>query len=455
MDFKLTPKPQRQPRTQNNNNNMNNLRQIMAQAMANQNAPSNKTLRNRRRRQRQRSRRNGAMSMPNQVAMSQDVAPYHGVIQQFIPPSVSLGNSRRIREMNTSLRRVTSMKKLTPDGLAFLKCAFAPPDFAVSNVKGAPDKFEHESYVAKHRLTSSFTNPGGRDTYFWLCPSPGIAFAFINKAAGSPVVETDVWQPVPYEDFQELFGLDSRNTADKITQYRFVSNHMELVPTVNQMQWSGSISAFKFQSTVNVRQQGTANNILGMTGLEAVNSTNANMYSGPVINGVYTGAYNSAAEFEWQNVYEGVRQLPETILTSLDFTQLNGVTPPGGIAHLAGLDNGFESVVIKVTNSGSDNTFILRNYACVQYKVRPGQGASVMYNAQTVACHDELALTLYKRIVAELPVGVTYTDNDSFWQRVLQIIQMVSGGLSVLPGPYGAAAGGVNMLSGAIEKLAF
>lgn len=445
MDIKLAL-PQRQGRRQNNQ------RQLMGPNGMNANMipPSSgaKTARNRRRRQARRVRRIAMVG-----GASADVAPYSGTIQQYIPPSVSLGNSRRIREMNTSLRRVLSSRKLTPDGLAFLKCAFAPPDFAVSNVKGAPDRFEHESYVAKHRLTGTLDNPAGRDTYIWLCPSPGVAYAFVNVASGVPLLGTEQWAAVGYADFVEMFGADEKATANKITQYRYVSNHMELVPTVNQTKWSGGISAFKFQATVNLRQTSlnTTDNIVGLSGLEAANAKNANMFSGPVINGLYTGAYSAAAEFEWQPVYENVKQLPGVFIPGTDFGTLLGVS-----GHLAGLDNGFENVIIKITNDGTNpNTFITRNYACVQYKVRPGSDSAVMYNAQTVACHDELAITLYKRIIAELPVGVTYMDNDSFWQRVLQIIQMVSGGLSVLPGPYGMAAGGVNMLSNAVEKLVF
>jgi len=53
----------------------------------------------------------------------------------------------------------------------------------------------------------------------------------------------------------------------------------------------------------------------------------------------------------------------------------------------------------------------------------------------------------------DLPVGVPFEENENFWNRVLRIIQMVSGATSLIPGPYGQISRGVNLLSGGALSL--
>jgi len=125
----------------------------------------------------------------------------------------------------------------------------------------------------------------------------------------------------------------------------------------------------------------------------------------------------------------------------------------GGPGQIPGFDNQFESVLIKISGIGTNplNTALFRTWACVEYQFQP---SSVMYEMQNLKCmEDEMALRLYKRIVVELPTGVSFLDNANFWTRVLSIIRQISGGLSVLPGPYGLAASGVNALSTALEQI--
>jgi len=349
--------------------------------------------------------------------------------------------------MNSGLRRTLRTAKLSPDGLAFLKCAFAPPDFASSAVRGVPDQFEGKSLTKKHRLTSNFTNPGARDTYIIVLPIPGIAYFTTDAAAGVDLTSTTTWNAVKYGDSTTLFP--SQLTAtDNVTKFRYVSQHVELVPTVNAMQWSGSITAWKINPQVTERSITLAltdgiRTIAGMN--QTLGALTAEAYSGPVINGIFAGAYSSNPTFSFTPIYDSQGSIPIN-LTAADFQQL--IAP--GSTGLPGFDNGFESLCIKITNTGLQNTFVIRNYACVEYIASPTSG---LYEYQSVSCNDPLAIELYKQIIKELPVGVHYMDNENFWRRVLNIIRMVSGSLAVLPGPYGAMAGGVNAISTGINEL--
>lgn len=443
MDIKFTPKPQR-PQRVRNNRSITNLKSMMLDilpSLANLNI--NKSNKPKRRRQRRRR----AM-IRNEITNNM---PYESSITPFIPPSMSLGTSTQLKQMNLGLRRVFGNRKLTPAGLSFLKCAFAPVDFASSDVRGVPDKFEGVSLVKKHRLTSNITNPSGRDTYVWLAPIPGVAYLYINKPAGDPIVSTDIWEPVAYADYTSLFP-SIEDMANIVNKYRFVSNHFELVPTVNQMSWSGSITAWKFPVSQVVRSEMTSaalSNMQTYTGLNAANATNVNMYSGPVYNGVYSGCYSTASEFEFRTITErmGGAFFPDTQLPG-DFTRINtGALPTRAIA---GFDNGFDNAIFKISGNTTENTFLVRSFACVEYQTVPG---SALYEYQTMSPCDEMAIAAYKAIIKELPIGVTYMDNDHFWKRVLSILSMLSGGLSILPGPYGAIARGVNMASSAGEML--
>jgi hypothetical protein len=348
---------------------------------------------------------------------------------------------------------------ITDDGMSFLKCAFAPPDFANSNVRGVPDEYQGKSLVKKHRLVTSmgFTS-ASTDYYFLVLPTPGYAYWAATTAAGTPITATTVFTGIPFADCASFFnsgGTAGNSTADIVDKFRFVSNHFELVPTANQMTWSGNVQCWKFPSALFVRQNnlttGTeAGNIWSISGLQASNATNADQYTGPFNLGVYAGAYNTGAKFDFSQIIEFVTAVPSTPFATLgDFGQLNA--PTNGFT---GFDNQFESMVVKVSGMGTNvgNTAIIKSWACVEYQALPGSG---YYEFQATSPCDIVALDLYRKIINQLPPGVSFVDNEGFWQRVLQIIRQISGGMSVIPGPYGMAAGGVNKISDALEQMFF
>jgi hypothetical protein len=348
---------------------------------------------------------------------------------------------------------------ISADGMSFLKCAFAPPDFANSNVRGVPDEYQGKSLVKKHRAVTSFSFANtSTDYYFLVLPTPGYAFWVTNTVAGAGISATSIFTGIPYADCATFFnsgGVAGASTAGIVDKFRFVSNHFELVPTANQMTWNGNIQCWKFPAALFVRQNNLtsgaeAGNIWSISGLQAANATNADQYTGPFNLGVYAGTYNTGAKFDFSQIIEYVGSVPSTPFVGLgDFGQLNASTN-----GFTGFDNQFDSMVIKVSGMGTNvgNTAIIKSWACVEYQALPGSG---YYEFQTTSPCDLVALDLYRKIINQLPPGVSFVDNDGFWQRVLQIIRQVSGGMSVLPGPYGMAAGGVNTISSALEQMFF
>lgn len=348
---------------------------------------------------------------------------------------------------------------ISQDGLSFLKCAFAPPDFANTNVRGVPDEFQGKSLVKKHILVSSKTfSSASTDYYFLVLPTPGYAYWTATVATGSPIIATTVFTGVPFSDCHVFFNsgdIPGASTADIVDKFRYVSNHFEMVPTANQMTWSGNVQCWKFPAALFIRQNNLtagaqAGNLWSISGLQALNATSADQYTGPFNLGVYSGAYNASSQFDFSQIIEYVTAVPTAPFANLgDFCQLSA-TANG----FTGFDNQFESMVVKVSGMGTNtaNTAIIKSWACVEYQALPGSG---YYEFQSLSPCDKAALDLYRKIINQLPPGVSFVDNESFWQRVLQIIRQVSGGLSVIPGPYGLAAGGVNKISDALEQMFF
>nr|WPR18363.1 MAG: peptidase A6 family protein [Chemarfal virus 65] len=352
-----------------------------------------------------------------------------------------------------SIKRLPNMP-ISKEGMDFLKCAFAPPDFANTDVAGYPDDYNGLSLVKKHRVTYNSTALASNDTYIILAPVPGVAFYILNKAAGVAPTSTDFFSAVRYPDFSTLFP--TVNTADNVvTDFRYISNHLEFIPMVNQMQWTGSIQAAKINLTMMVRpSQATAgaqaSNILTVTGLNATaNFGNAQQYTGPFINGLFAGCYSNDSSRDFCRIVETISSLPKVIdATNGDFGGLDN----GGGNAFAGLDNSFESLMIKISNIGTNtlDAYMIKTWACVEYKAITG---GALYEYQRRSPTDYNAIRLYKEIISQLPVGVSYIDNDTFWERVYNLIKRITSVGSVVPGPLGMASSGVGLINEAMKDL--
>jgi len=384
-------------------------------------------------------------------------------VVQPVPASVKnnkTGRNRR-RRRNRRLSPKTVMtnalgSRISPAGLSFLKCAFAPPDFPSNAVEGVPDEYQGNSLVKKHKYTNAFNFALEQDYYFMLLPIPGVAFWYTSVTQGASIAAAQTFTAVPYSDFNTLFGTDNLGgqAANTVDRFRFISNHFELKPTCNELTWSGGISAFRFTAQVHLRPNaaattvGNAVNMMTISGLQSLNSTNSAMYVAPFNKGVYTYGFNQAADFPFTNIMENMVNVPTAVIAG-DFGQL---APPTG-TFFTGFDNNFQCVCIKVTGlNNTTNTSIIQTWACVEYNCVEGTSIA---EYQTASPCDATAMAIYRKTIRQLPIGVGYAENANFWQRVLGILKSVTNVGRALPGGYGLASGGVNDLLSGIESIFF
>jgi len=337
--------------------------------------------------------------------------------------------------------------RISPAGMSFLKCAFAPPDFAQSKTDGVPDKYCGTTLVKKHRAVATVAIAATTDYYFLLAPVPGSAYYTLSKAAGVAPQFGDVWVRTEYNDAATLFGATPALANTIVSRFRYVSQHIEVIPTVNEMTWSGSIQAWKIP--VQVTEKNLAGVLyfttIGLESTSAVSAARADQFSGPFNGGFFGGAFSAAAEFEFHSTTGGLAQVPAVITAGTDFGALGTAT------NTPGFDNSFETLVVKISGVGATaQSLMLKTWACVEYQVYPNSG---LYEYMTMSSYDPDALIMYRKIIAELPVGVPYAMNDTFWQRVMGIIRRLSKAVSYVPGPVGMIAGGVNAITDGISSL--
>jgi len=351
---------------------------------------------------------------------------------------------------DTGLRRLRIAPRdgLSDEGISFLKCAFAPPDFAASSLSGVPDEYRGMSLVRKHRLVGTVTFTSAKDYFVLFLPVPGIAYFILEVDAGSPVSADSVFTPVRYSDFLTMFPSSDLSTGI-VTRFRYVSNHFEIIPTVNQMTWSGQVQAWKLplQVITRTRTDLSTTGIITITGIEGCNTTLSNQFTGPFIGGIYTACYSSSSDFEFCPVIDPAPvQIPELLLAN-DFGQISGLVSGPGSGWIPGFDNGFESMLIKISGVTANETCIVKTWACVEYCCNP---QSALYEFNTLSPFDPVALNLYKEVISNLPVGVPFEDNESFWSRVLEWIHRISGMTAYIPGSVGSISRGTNLISGAL-----
>lgn len=363
-------------------------------------------------------------------------------------PNLRGGGSVNYSTMRARPEHITRGRdlRISPAGMCFLKCAFAPPDFASTMVRGIPDNFRGMSLLKQHHFTGQATMVTGLDHYFLLCPVPGIAYFYLTLPAGTALTAANaVFLPAAYADLASLFG-NENTAANTVNSFRLISNHLEIINTSNSMNWSGSITSFKLPIKHIIRYGGV--DLHAVTGLDGINSTSSNIYSAAFRDGIYTGCYNTGNDFPFIPVLEGVAtaKIPFNIQAS-DFGQLD-CSSAGAIP---GFYNDFESSIIKVTGLTTNVSYIIKAWSCVEYTVVP---SSVLYGYQSISPQcDTLALRAYREIVLSLPVAVTSRENANFWQRVLSILRTITMAGSYIPGPVGGISRGANMITNGIASL--
>jgi len=340
------------------------------------------------------------------------------------------------------------LPQLTHAGECFLKCAFAAPDSNVELASGIPDNYNGKSLLKRSVEQTSVTFPNGRTTYILLIPMPGYLYFALQLPIGVSPSNTSQFTGQPSTDYSSLFP-GGANLDTNVVKYRYMSNAIEIVPTMNDMTWAGSIQCFKLPVTLGTSDHGSAYQPT-IQGLEGVGSHLGPRYIAPFRNGVYSMATNSEPDFPFDDLVELEGRLPATV-ESGDFGQL----VPGGFEGLTGIGK-LETVVITVTvpSGAVDQSAIIRTWSCVEYQTNP---AGILNDYSRVSPPiDPVALEYYRKIANNIPPAVAYYDNEGFWDVVKRIIGIGTGianTLSVMPGPVGQIAGGLGTIGGALHRM--
>lgn len=298
-------------------------------------------------------------------------------------------------------------------GLDFLKCAFAAPDFNTDPGQGIPDAFQGKTLVRKDVTTSSVTATAERDTFYLIAPTPGVSYWVTDTPLGTLPTAASIWKPVYAPGFNTLFGATgaagSAARANEVSMFRHVSNSVGVYSCSNHMQFAGSVTAWKIplrmqQSTyivnvatspvVNISQQGWMVN--GLDGTSAVSPDN---YVGSFIDGLYSQSICNEPEFEFAPVLEGLSTCPVLGSSGANPNQQFGLLD-GDVLGMGTID----SIVIRVsTPKAAVNSFILKTWACIEYRVNPN--SALYQSAKDSPPLDEVALMAYRKVASSIPVA--------------------------------------------------
>lgn len=351
------------------------------------------------------------------------------------------------------------MGKLTDAGTSFLKSAFASPDSAgQGSFLGIPDDVSYEVVPYRHILTGDLWtllggSPGPTDRVCIVQPPiPGVAFYYAILASGFGVTPLTPFKAITYDDFSSLFNITPTGNADQlVNSFRFAGNTIELICTSNATQWFGSVRAFKGKLSHGTSAQYTtvATQRLSesITGMEFVNATAAATYTAPSNLGVYMSAVNTEVIFKEGTIPDFVNDINQGDVDA--FAQFLGRFT--GLGDLETNCIWLEGVTSTSTGISAPTNFAVRAWSAIEYI--PVQGTLIAKMAHPSPAKDVAALEIYRAVVRELPVAVSYFNNDSFWQKLLGIINKVTGFASAIPGPIGMIAGGANAIGSTISGL--
>nr|ASM93481.1 capsid [Caninovirus sp.] len=347
--------------------------------------------------------------------------------------------------------------KLSENGLAFLKCAFASPDFSVDPGKGIPDQFHGRTLSIKDCFTTAVSFTPATDTYIIQAPVPGYAYFKAEVPIGADPIK---FQGVPFPTYDTNFG-DGSDSQNKFSKFRYASLASGVYPTSNMMQFSGSIQVWRVDLNLaealtpsDVATPGVDENsrvgkrIQGLQGI--IPLAPRDNYSDSFIKGAYTFAFDKSQDFTWQDFCIGVSYdergdvIPVPATTRQLVCQVQGNT-----RRLQGLGN-TNTIVYKIsTPTGAVNTAILRFWNCIELQADTN---SALFQFTGVSPpHDPVALELYHNLKMRFPVAVPCSENSKFWDTVLRAIEQASKIGMLFPGPAGLISGGINTIASAIQ----
>jgi hypothetical protein len=349
--------------------------------------------------------------------------------------------------------------RLSPGGIAFLKCAFASPDFNIDPGNGIPDRYQGKVFPVKNAITQPFSFKAGRDTYIMILPIPGFAYWAFDVASGTDPATTTTVAGTIFPGASQYLGTGS-NTSDNVDAFRFASMSVGLYPTSNQMQFAGSVSVWKakvgWTTYVNeLKIPLVPPLVVGQTGekisgLESVLTVGRDNFTTSFIEGCYASSTCDNPDFPFYPIRDNgtiVPMLGTAALAGMPF-KLESSTSTVGIGGCDGMD----AIFIKVaTPTGAVNSAVLKVWSCVEYRPTT-MGGLVDSLSKISAPYDPLALQAYREIANSLPVAVRASENANLWLRVKQFLATAFSIAGMVPGPIGQTAQGidgmVNMFGG-------
>jgi hypothetical protein len=337
---------------------------------------------------------------------------------------------------------------LTEAGSAFQKCTLAPADFTVNTgFQGIPDDYDGLTVSKAFKLINSFPSyTTGNDVYIVQLPIPGVAYLYGQRAAGNAGAIT--LTQVCYDDASTLFGAGTE--TNNVEAFRYASNVIEIIPTVNEMTWGGSIQVWKSRvSSVNAVNttisSGSYSTLYAIDGLGSINSVKASSVF-PFIDGCYVPAFNTESTYQWTPVIANFpwadlnTNISNSAPSARDSIIAFGVGAP---INYLGIGT-FEATFIKIPAAIASQTAVIRSWACVEFQVNP---MSIMYDyAHMSPMCDPVALMMVKEFHKSLPAGVCWKDNASFWESFLLWSKRITNIGKLVPGPVGQLMGGFNQL---------
>jgi hypothetical protein len=343
---------------------------------------------------------------------------------------------------------------LTEAGLAFMKCAFASPDFSVDPGKGIPDQFHGRTLAIKDCYTTSLTFTPGNDTYIVQAPVPGYAYFIANVPVGTdPVAFTGV----PFPTFETNFGTSGVDITNNFSKFRYGSMAMGLYPTSNLMQFAGSIQVWRVDLNLSESLYNNLNNseglqtmtkrLQGISGIRTL--APRDNYSESFIKGAYTFAFDKTQDFEWSDFCAA-----ETFAQASSGPAAGPPVVAGkylqwdGTHRLTGMGN-VNTLVFKITTPLlAVNTGLLRCWNCIE--LQPDTNSSLFQFSGVSPTHDPVAMELYSRLKMQFPVAMPCAENGKFWETVLRAIMHASKVGMLVPGSVGLISGGVNAIATAL-----
>lgn len=379
------------------------------------------------------------------------VAAVQGPTNALVPRGIT-----QQRQYKKGKLRMMPRARLTENGLAFLKCAFAAPDFSVDPGKGIPDQFHGRTLTIKDCFTTALSFNPGVDTYILIAPVPGYAY-FIGNSASVGGPPPSLFTGVPFPTYDTNFGPTGTDSENKFSKFRYASMAAGLYPTSNFMQFSGSIQAWRVDlnlaETLNLAITDTApvasnyfvaKRIQGLQGV--TNLVPRDNYSESFIKGAYTFAFDKTQDFEWQDFVSG-NQFQETGGPAASRLSWDGVR------NLTGLGN-VNTIVYKIsTPLDAVNTALFRVWNCIE--LQPDTNSALFQFSGVSPPHDPVAIEMYQNFKMRFPVALPCVENAKFWETVLRMIRTVSQAGTFLPGPAGVISGGIHTITEALNGIAF